>query len=87
MKSASENLITNPLNKENKTAEELFAAANERLHHDAKEWLMRTIENCTILSVFIATVTFAAVYTVPGGPYQNTGIPSFTLNPSFWFSF
>ena len=83
MKSASKNLITNPLNKDNKTAEELFAAANERLHHDAKEWLMRTTENCTILSVFIATVAFAAVYTVPGGPNQNTGIPILYSKPFF----
>ena len=30
------------LNKDNKTAEELFAAANEQLHGEAKEWLMRT---------------------------------------------
>ncbi|RVW64752.1 hypothetical protein CK203_065864 [Vitis vinifera] len=62
--------LTKPLNKDNQTAEELFAARNERLHRDAKEWLMRTTENCTILSVFIATVAFAAAYTVPGGPNQ-----------------
>ena len=61
---------TKPLNKDNQTAEELFAARNERLHRDAKEWLMRTTENCTILSVFIATVAFAAAYTEPGGPNQ-----------------
>ncbi|RVW64856.1 hypothetical protein CK203_066366 [Vitis vinifera] len=58
--------LTKPLNKDNQTAEELFAARNERLHRDAKEWLMRTTENCTILSVFIATVAFAAAYTEPG---------------------
>ena len=34
-------LVKNPLNKENKTAEELFAARNEQLHQEAKEWLMR----------------------------------------------
>ena len=68
MKSASKNLITNHLNNDNKTAVELFAATNGQLHQDAKEWLMRTTENGTILSVFIATVAFAAPYTVPGGP-------------------
>ena len=82
MKSASRMYLTKPLNNENKTAEELFAAANEQLHGEAKEWLMRTTENCTILSVFIATVSFAAIYTVPGGPDQNTGIPLLHSKPS-----
>ncbi|KAL6347347.1 hypothetical protein AAG906_016817 [Vitis piasezkii] len=72
VKSACKMHLTKPLNKDNQTAEELFADRNERLHRDAKEWLMRTTENCTILSVFIATVAFAAAYTVPGGPNQNT---------------
>ncbi|RVW78189.1 hypothetical protein CK203_058470 [Vitis vinifera] len=75
--------LTKPLNKDNQTAEELFAARNERLHRDAKEWLMRTTENCTILSIFIATVAFAAAYTVPGGPNQNTGIPILNSKPFF----
>ena len=83
MKSASKNLITNPLNNDNKTAEELFATANKQLHQDVKEWLMRTTENCTILSVFIATVAFAAVYTVPGGPNQDTGLPILHSEPFF----
>ncbi|KAJ9705701.1 hypothetical protein PVL29_003669 [Vitis rotundifolia] len=72
VKSACKMHLTKPLNKDNQTAEELFAARNERLHRDAKEWLMRTTENCTILSVFIATVAFAIAYTVPGGPNQDT---------------
>ena len=83
MKSASKMLVTNSLNNDNKTAEELFATANEQLHKDAKEWLMRTTENCTILSVFIATVAFAAAYTVPGGPDQNTSIPMLRSKPFF----
>ena len=44
---------------------------------------MRTTENCTILSVFIATVAFAAAYTVPGGPDQSTGIPILNSKPFF----
>lgn len=75
--------FSNPLNKDQQTAEELFAAKNEKLHQEAKEWLMRTTENCTILSVFIATVAFAAAYTVPGGPDQSTGIPILNSKPFF----
>ncbi|KAL6333868.1 hypothetical protein AAG906_031167 [Vitis piasezkii] len=71
VKKACQKCLIKPLNKENKTAEELF------------EWLMRTTENCTILSVFIATVAFAAAYTVPGGPDQSTGIPILNCKPFF----
>ena len=83
MKSVSKMNVSNHLNNDNKTAEELFAATNEQLHQDAREWLMRTTENCTILSVFIATVAFAAAYTVPGGPNQDTGIPILHSKPFF----
>ncbi|CBI18768.3 unnamed protein product, partial [Vitis vinifera] len=75
--------LTKPLNNNHQTAEELFAASNEKLHQEAKEWLMRTGENCTILSIFIATVAFAAAYTVPGGPNQETGIPILKGKPLF----
>ena len=44
---------------------------------------MRTTENCTILSAFVATVAFAAAYIVPGGPNQNTGIPLLRSTPFF----
>ena len=44
---------------------------------------MRTTENCTILSVFIATVAFAAAYTVPGGSDGSTGIPILNRKPFF----
>ena len=83
VKKACQKCLIKPLNKENKTAEELFATRNEQLHQEAKEWLMRTTENCTILSVFIATVAFAAAYTVPGGPDQSTGIPILNCKPFF----
>ena len=83
VKKACQVHVAKPLNKENKTAEELFATRNEKLHKEAKEWLMRTTENCTILSIFIATVAFAAAYTVPGGPDQNTGIPILNCKPFF----
>ncbi|KAL6333862.1 hypothetical protein AAG906_031161 [Vitis piasezkii] len=34
--------LTKPLNNNHQTPEELFAASNEKLHQEAKEWLMRT---------------------------------------------
>ncbi|XP_052183339.1 uncharacterized protein LOC127795599 [Diospyros lotus] len=78
--------LTKHLNNEEYTAEQLFAKTNAGLSKDAKEWLKRTAENCSIVAVLIATVAFAAAYTVPGGPNQNTGYP-LLLNQSFFAMF
>ncbi|CAH2050297.1 unnamed protein product [Thlaspi arvense] len=59
---------------------------NTKLREDAKDWLKRTAENCSIVAVLIATVAFAAAYTVPGGPNQNTGYP-LLRNQSFFVIF
>lgn len=58
------------VNKNLKTAEQLFAAKKE-----AQEWMKRTAENCSIIAVLIATVAFAAAYTVPGGTDDENGSP------------
>ena len=86
VKSTCKMLVSNPLNKENKTAEELFATRNEQLHQEAKEWLMRTTENCTMFSVFIAIVAFVVAYIVLEGSYGNIGIPIF-YSKSFFVVF
>ncbi|CBI22638.3 unnamed protein product, partial [Vitis vinifera] len=61
-------------NHKNQTAEELLVDNYSKLHEESKEWTKRTSENCSIVGVLIATVAFAAAYTVPGGN-QSTGIP------------
>ncbi|KAH0671308.1 hypothetical protein KY285_024051 [Solanum tuberosum] len=71
------------INEEGKTAEELFTKANATLRSEAKDWLKRTAENCTIVAVLIATVAFAAAYTIPGGPNQSTGYPVLLAQPFF----
>ncbi|XP_057513281.1 ankyrin repeat-containing protein At5g02620-like isoform X2 [Actinidia eriantha] len=78
--------LTKYLNNERKTAGELFETKYTKLWEEAKEWLKRTAENCSIVSVLIATVAFAAAYTVPGGPNQNTGYPILE-NKSFFVIF
>ncbi|KAL3575995.1 hypothetical protein D5086_021278 [Populus alba] len=57
------------------TAEGYFITANSELRNLAKEWLKTTAEGCSVVAVLIATVAFAAAYTVPGGPNQSTGVP------------
>ncbi|XP_047311078.1 ankyrin repeat-containing protein At5g02620-like [Impatiens glandulifera] len=75
--------FTKHRNDAGETAEVLFAKNNDVLRNEAKDWLRRTAENCSIIAVLIATVAFAAAYTVPGGPNQNTGYPLLENHPFF----
>ncbi|PON52159.1 Ankyrin repeat-containing protein [Parasponia andersonii] len=65
------------------TAEELFRRTHEKLLKEAQEWLKRTSESCSAVAVLIATVAFAAAYTVPGGSNQDTGVPILLTDPFF----
>lgn len=65
------------------TADQLFAKENGELLKEAKEWLKRTAEHCTVVIVLIATVAFASAYTVPGGPNSQTGYPILLSKPLF----
>uniref|UniRef100_A0A3N7FTA8 PGG domain-containing protein n=1 Tax=Populus trichocarpa TaxID=3694 RepID=A0A3N7FTA8_POPTR len=65
------------------TAEGYFITANSELRNLAKEWLKTTAEGCSVVAVLIATVAFAAAYTVPGGPNQSTGVPVLVNKPFF----
>ncbi|XP_074336965.1 uncharacterized protein LOC141674139 [Apium graveolens] len=70
-------------NKYLQTPEQLFAAKKEPLREDAQEWMKRTAENCSIVAVLIATVAFAAAYTVPGGTDDKDGSPLLLNQPFF----
>ncbi|EXB77016.1 Ankyrin repeat-containing protein [Morus notabilis] len=65
------------------TAEEFFRRTHEKLLKEAQEWLKRTSESCSAVAVLIATVAFAAAYTVPGGSDQDTGVPVLLHDPFF----
>nr|XP_034896470.1 ankyrin repeat-containing protein At5g02620-like isoform X2 [Populus alba] len=65
------------------TAEGFFFTANSELRNLAKEWIKTTAEGCSVVAVLIATVAFAAAYTVPGGPNQSTGVPVLLNKPFF----
>ncbi|KAK7846997.1 ankyrin repeat-containing protein itn1 [Quercus suber] len=65
------------------TAEGLFANTKSNLRNAARDWLIRTAEGCSIVAVLMATVAFAAAYTIPGGPNQNTGVPVLLNDPFF----
>ncbi|XP_041023319.1 uncharacterized protein LOC121264269 [Juglans microcarpa x Juglans regia] len=65
------------------TAEEFFEESHKKLLEEAQEWLKRTSESCSTVAVLIATVAFAAAYTVPGGSDEKTGTPILLHDPFF----
>lgn len=84
VKKISATHFTKHYNAQGLTAEKLFAINNAQHRIDAKEWMKGTAENCSIVAVLIATVAFAAAYTVPGGPNQETGYPILENKPFFF---
>ncbi|KAL4585382.1 hypothetical protein LXL04_010001 [Taraxacum kok-saghyz] len=73
------------LNSRSKTAEQLFYENNDKRRSEAKEWMIENAKNYTVVAVLIATVAFAAAYTVPGGPDPKTGQPILKKKPLFFF--
>ncbi|KAI4354007.1 hypothetical protein L6164_002911 [Bauhinia variegata] len=65
-------------NDDNMTAEDLLKKGHGVMLREAKEC------TCSSVSVLVATVVFAAAYTVPGG-YDQSGLPIFLGTPVFLF--
>ena len=83
VKSVTKAHLIDHRNKKKETAESLFATTNKELRDAARDWLKRTSEGCSVVAVLIATVAFAAAYTIPGGANQNTGVPVLLYQPFF----
>ncbi|KAI3818889.1 hypothetical protein L1987_12710 [Smallanthus sonchifolius] len=73
------------LNSRSMTAERLFNENNNARRKEAKEWMIESAKNYTVVAVLIATVAFAAEYTVPGGPNPETGEPILKKKALFKF--
>ncbi|KAF3973691.1 hypothetical protein ACB098_05G166300 [Castanea mollissima] len=69
-------------NKNGKTADELFQEKHADLLKHAQKWIKETSQSCSTVSVLVATVVFAAAYTVPGGN-DASGRPNFIDSPFF----
>nr|XP_034893554.1 uncharacterized protein LOC118032878 [Populus alba] len=69
-------------NKKGKTAEELFKESHLDQLKNAQTWIKETTQSCSTVAALVATVVFAAAYTVPGGSDKN-GKPNFINSPYF----
>ncbi|KAI3968431.1 hypothetical protein MKW92_012695 [Papaver armeniacum] len=71
------------INKEGITPAQLFTKEHKALKKDGEAWMKETANACMLVSALIATVMFAAAFTVPGGNVESTGTPFFLKTTAF----
>nr|GEV12848.1 zinc finger, CCHC-type [Tanacetum cinerariifolium] len=64
-------------NKDGLTPHELFMIEHNDLVVKGKEWMKGTTNHCMVVAALIATIVFAAAFTISGGYNQTNGIPFF----------
>ncbi|KAG5235265.1 ankyrin repeat-containing protein [Salix suchowensis] len=69
-------------NGEGKTAGDLFKERHKDQLENARTWIKETTQSCSTVAALVATVVFAAAYTVPGGS-DDSGKPNFIDSPYF----
>ncbi|GJU04224.1 ankyrin repeat-containing protein [Tanacetum coccineum] len=65
------------------TPRELFTEEHQHLMIQGEEWMKSTASQCMVVAALIATIVFAADFTVTGGYNQNSGIPMFNRKLTF----
>ncbi|XP_026423763.1 uncharacterized protein LOC113319731 isoform X3 [Papaver somniferum] len=71
------------VNKDGITPAQLFTKEHKALKKDGEAWMKETANACMLVSALIATVMFAAAFTVPGGNVESTGTPFFLKTTAF----
>ncbi|XP_076911846.1 uncharacterized protein LOC143569950 [Bidens hawaiensis] len=64
------------------TPRELFTKKHADLVTKGEQWMKDTASQCMVVATLIATIVFAAAFTLPGGYIQGTGIPFFRKEPA-----
>ncbi|KAK1550732.1 hypothetical protein Q3G72_023835 [Acer saccharum] len=71
-------------NKNKETPKEVFRTKHKQLAEQGEKWMKDTANSCMLVSALIATVLFAAAFTVPGGNKDDDkGIPIFLRTNAF----
>ncbi|PWA40442.1 ankyrin repeat-containing domain, PGG domain protein [Artemisia annua] len=70
-------------NKDGLTPHELFTKEHKDLVAKGEDWMKGTANQCMVVAALIATIVFAAAFTVPGGYNQTDGIPIFKSKVTF----
>ncbi|XP_030479878.1 ankyrin repeat-containing protein At5g02620 isoform X1 [Cannabis sativa] len=69
-------------NKKGKNPEELFCLEHKRLVREGETWMKHTAQSCMLVATLIATVVFAAAFSLPGGN-NDKGSPNDLAKTSF----
>ncbi|KAK1549134.1 hypothetical protein Q3G72_026601 [Acer saccharum] len=70
-------------NDQNETPKDVFRTAHTKLAEEGEKWMKDTANSCMLVSTLIATVLFAAAFTVPGGNSNDNGIAIFLRTNAF----
>ncbi|KAI7738364.1 hypothetical protein M8C21_008427, partial [Ambrosia artemisiifolia] len=70
-------------NEDGLTPHELFTKEHKDLIAQGEKWMKGTASQCMVVAALIATIVFAATFTVPGGYNQSNGIPIFHSRATF----
>ncbi|KAK0602566.1 hypothetical protein LWI29_034815 [Acer saccharum] len=70
-------------NLEGHTPKELFTMTHKDLQKRGEQWMKSTAKSCMIVATLIATVVFAAAFSIPGGNNQQVGRPIY-LDKTFF---
>ncbi|KAL8093744.1 uncharacterized protein LOC141692785 [Apium graveolens] len=71
------------VNNEGKTPQELFTEQHADLMEKGESWMKETASQCMIVAALIATIMFAAAFTLPGGTNDDNGKPIFGKRRAF----
>ncbi|GJS21553.1 ankyrin repeat-containing domain, PGG domain protein, partial [Tanacetum coccineum] len=70
-------------NSDGLTPHELFTKEHKDMVTQGEKWMKEIASQCMVVAALIATMVFAAAFTVPGGYDQNNGIPIFYSKTTF----
>ncbi|GKB02257.1 ankyrin repeat-containing domain, PGG domain protein, partial [Tanacetum coccineum] len=75
-------------NEDGLTPHELFTKEHKELVSQGEKWMKGTASQCMVVATLIATIVFAAAFTVPGGytqsdDHKNKGLPVFRSEATF----
>ncbi|WCJ28759.1 Ankyrin repeat family protein [Euphorbia peplus] len=76
-------MYTEMENSEGITPQCLFSNEHKQMKREGEKWMKDTASSCMVVATLIATVMFAAAFTVPGGNNNDTGRPIFLNTRSF----
>ncbi|XP_031282076.1 ankyrin repeat-containing protein ITN1-like [Pistacia vera] len=76
-------VVAEAKNKEGKTARAIFTEQHKELRNKVDKWTKKIANACIMESTLIATMVFAALFTIPSGTNEEIGTLHFVRRASF----